>query len=334
MRWMALAFPLTILMCCISFVNFIFWQQDATLDIRQRQLDLQVNYAADAAMQDLLERGTHINTDYADWGYMDVEPQLALDTYEAVLLRNFGWADNEENRKYLEDYSIPFFIVAGYDGYYVYYKQMNETVTPLLDNNGNVIKQVKNVTYDLMWTPKLPYAETVVEGGVEKQRFYNLGENVYGTVVGSTVKLNNEMSTNDIALKDTCVASTLTDAANSALYAGVYGDVTEKFYIPNTFSQWANNNPIESVSIITYAADPINVVTKEDWSISAFGVTGAKIDAPQYCILYKDTDGTLLYTYEENRTHVETERGLNIIGVVMDPVEAAERGHYFDVTYL
>lgn len=329
MRWMILAFPLTILMCCLTFVNFIYWQQDAVLDARQRQLDLQVNYASDAAMQDLLARGTHINTDYSDWGRMEVEPELALDTYEAVLLRNFGWADTEENRKYLEEYSIPFFIVAGYDGYYVYYKQMNETKLPIKDSSGNIVKYVDNITYDLLWTPKLPYAENA--GG--EQRFYNLGENYYGTVSSSGVKLDNVMNVNDIEKKKTCVADTLTNAANSALYAGVYGDLTEKFYIPNSFSKWANNNPIESVSIITYASDPLTVTTKDDWSVSAFGVTGAKIDEPQYCILYKGEDGTLLYTYEENRTSVEA-RGLTIIGVVMEPAEAASRGHWFDVKYL
>ena len=327
---MILAFPLTILMCCVTFVNFIFWQEDAVLDARQRLLDLQVNYAADAAMQDLLERGTHLNTDYTDWGSMEVEPELGLATYEAVLLRNFGWADSAENRKYIEEYSIPFFIVACYDGYYVYYKQMNKTSIPIKDSSGNITKYVENITYDLMWTPKLPYAETDSSG---KQRFYNLGDNFYGTITNGVVKLNNEMSASDIALKKTCVADTLTNAANSALYTGVYGDITEKFYIPNSFSQWANNNPIETVSIITYASDPLTVTTKEDWSVSAFGVTGAKIDEPQYCILYKGESGELLYTYEENRTAVES-RGLKIIGVVMEPKIAAERGHYFDIKYL
>ena len=67
MKWQSLAFPLVLLMDIIIVLNFIQWQRDSVYDIQQRQLDLQVNYATDAAAQDLLGLGVHIDTDYADW---------------------------------------------------------------------------------------------------------------------------------------------------------------------------------------------------------------------------------------------------------------------------
>lgn len=360
MRWMSIAFPLVLLMDCVMFVNFLFWQQDAYLDLRQRQLDLQVNYAADAAAHDLLEMGTHIDTDYADWGRMSVEPELALNTYEAVLIRNFGWGDSKANRESLEAYSVPFFIVAAYDGYYSYSKQKNLST---LDVNGN---NIGCITYDNIWTPKIPYA-TYNNMGYEQNpstgkyefnnsdsyRLYNLGDKYYTLVTGNSVtaevplrkdrynytylnprtKLVETRSRSDDEERKQVIAETLTDACNSALYNGMYGDSDRQFYIPAEFTQWADNNAITNVSILTYVIDPLVTSTEEAINISTFAISGSKIDEPIYCILYTDNSGNLLYTYERNRDKVSA-RGLKITAIVTSPKEAAMRGYHYDTTYL
>lgn len=338
MRWMILGFPLVILMDCVMFVNFIFWQDSAYQDFQQRQLDLQVNYATDAAAQDMLGLGTHLDTDYASWGEMSVEPELALQTYEAVLLRNFGWSDTERNREDLIESSVPFFIVATYDGYYVFYKQKNETITDVIDSKtGVVTNQVTNTTFDMVWSPKLPYSEIVNEGE-HNYRFYNLGTDYYGTLKyirnnsGKVVKdidMNVMHNASTISDAKECIATTLENACNSALYAGLNGDITEQWSIPNSFSQWSENRPIETVSILTYVTD-INKISKD--SLASFGLSGAKIDKPNYVICYT-YNGDKLYTYIENRNDVEN-RGLSISSIVTSPKEAAKRGYYLDIKYL
>lgn len=341
MRWMALSFPLVLLMDVIIFVNFTVWQRDAYYDIRQRQLDLQVNYAIDGATQDLLNRGTHINTDYTDWGNMQIEPELALNTYEAMLIRNFGWSDTEENRKYMEDYAIPFLVVADYDGYYVYYKQKN--VTQLTRKDGSTID---NVTYDLIWTPKLPYSEHELRYDAAGREydyniFYNLGSTYYGTITKTPdsntvqIKLDNILNDSMKARKKQTVADTITDACNSALYNGLYGNLQNKLYIPNEFTQWSDNNPIESVSVLTYALDPVLVATENNLSVASFSVSGAKIAEPTYYILYTH-NGVNLYTEQENRESVEQSfnNGEKIIAIITSQIEAAQRGYYYDTRFL
>lgn len=335
---MSVAFPLVILFDVVVFVNFVFWQQDAYLDIRQRQLDLQVNYSVDAAVTDMLDRGTHIDTDYADWGSMKVEPELALDTYQAVLLRNFGWADSEQNRKYLEDYSMPVFVVAAYDGYYIYSAQKN--LSTIHYPMGNV----QSITFDHIWTPKLPYAEYYSIGTdaylhSDSYKLYNLGQKYYTVVRGNSIEDLHEMTDAEKDEQRRVVTDSLIYALNSSLYLGTYGAIDKTFYLPVSFSQWADNNPVESVSVLTYIVDPLVAQTKDKRNISTFAIAGAKIDEPLYCILYKNEAGILSYTYEKNRSLVEKPvsqggRGLTISAIVTSPLEAARRGYYYDTAYL
>ena len=331
MRWQALAFPIVLLMDIIIVLNFIQWQRDSVYDIQQRQLDLQVNYATDAAAQDLLGLGIHIDTDYADWGNMKVEPELAYDTYMAVLLRNFGWGDDARNREALEDY-IPFFIVAAYDGYYIRMIQPDNMVTQIQTSSGP--RDIDNPVYSHIWSPKIPYAEYVNNRYV----FYNLGETKYGTITAGTVKADNDFfgsSVTTVERKKACIADTLQEACNSAMYMGLNGEARESWSIPAQFSQWSENNPIEKVSILTYILDPWN---KNSINISAFGISGAKIDEPDYCITYL-RDGVKCYTYIENKLKLEQEHnsGTAVIefnSVVQSPKDAAEQGYYYDIKFI
>lgn len=334
MRWMLLAAPLTILIDCIAFVNFYSWQQQSVYEFQQRQLDLQVNYAIDAAAQEMLSDGTHIDTDYIDWGSMTVEPEIALSTYEAVLLRNLGWSDYEGNREDLVESSMPFFLVAGYDGYYMYCRQKD-----ILDyklNDGTVVKEE---VYDFHWTPKLPYSKT--EGN--KVYFYYLGSDEYGTCdlsdrlsaltsVKRDNKLNTGMGPASVNGAKATIAETLTNAINSALFIGLEGKTDACYYLPATMSEWSNSKPVESPSVIVY-------MSRSDGSVLydtvTFGIGGAKIDNVNFVICYK-VDGQKRYAWASDRERIIANYGGGsnfIIEVFTSPEKAAENGYYFDYNY-
>lgn len=329
MRYMAIAFPLAILIDCIAFVNFYAWQQQAVYEFDQRQMDLAVNYSADAATQEMLANGTHLGTDYATWGEMTVEPELALDIYLAVLIRNLGWADSEQNRRDLIESSMPFFCVAAYDGYYMYSKQHEVQTLTLAD--GQV---VENTVYEMRWTPKLPYSETLVDGSGYMYYFYNLGESQYGTYSESLnrVKYDNVLShtsegPGSRSRASTVVNGTLTKACNSALFTGLEGNVDSEIYIPSSFSEWSNSNPVKSPTVLVYMSRPDN---RTAYDVVTFGLGGAKIDDAQFCICY-EYKGQKLYTWADKRDEVES-RGSSIIRVTTSPEEAACAGYYFDIT--
>ncbi len=323
MRYQVIAFPLGILMGVFMFINFTLWYQVSVYEFEQRQMDLQVNYSVDAAVQEMLANGTHLGTDYADWGSMTIEPEVALDTYLAVLIRNLGWADSEKNREDLIESSMPFFCVATYDGYYMYMRQQ---------------EKVNGVTmYPHVWTPKLPYSDLVTDpshSGMYTYYFYNVGESSYGTYTeyNNKVKYDNVLNATasgpgSLERAQEVVSDTLTDACNSALYIGLMGEVDNELYIPASFSKWSNSNPVKSPSVLTYMSRS-DETTKYDKV--TFGVGGAKIDDAQFCICYQ-YNGVPCYTWADNRDRVES-RGSVVERVTTTPEDAAKAGYYFDFT--
>lgn len=330
MRYMAIAFPLAILMDCIIFINFFQWQQQSIYEFEQRQMDLQVNYAVDAAVQEMLANGEHLGTDYASWGEMNLEPEYALDVYLAVLIRNLGWADSEQNRKDLIESSMPFFCVAVYDGYYMYSRQQEKVITTT--NNGD---NIENTVYEMRWTPKLPYCETVGSGDSRVAYFYNLGETEYGTLrcYNGSVKADNPLSRTSegpgsINRSKIVVSGTLTDACNSAMFAGLEGNVDSRIYIPATFSEWSNSNPVDRPTVLVYMSP---MFTESQYDVVTFGLGGARVDSNEFCIAY-ERNGSKLYTFADMRDKVLASGVSQILDVYTSPKEAAEHGYYFDIT--
>lgn len=359
MRWQLLALPLVLLMDILVYLNFYNWQQKSFYEFEQRQLDLQVNYAVNAAMQETLETGTHIDTDYLYWGSIQLEPQIALDTYTMMLCRNFGWADTEANRKDIDTASIPFFILATYDGYYVYGMQSCIESIELKDNDADDTnnRKIDNYIYEKKWTPKIPYAEADVEivenpDGTKTMNnktiyMYFLDEEYYGKYEGKVITRKNPyINTTDdvygsIGRAKKVISQCLTDACNSAMYMGLLESNDKVWYIPDTFSEWSSSRPISSPTILTY-------LNREDqrvkFDVCTFGVGGAKIDETNFFICYttsEDTNGDgvtdriqKLYTYSENRELVEADgRKCHIDIVVTSAEEAARMGYYYDIVY-
>lgn len=346
MKFIPIAYPLVFLLDVFMFINFWNWQHQSVYEFEQRQMDLQVNYAVDASVHDMLYNGTHLNTDYADWGNMTTEPEVTLDTYVAVLLRNIGWSDTEQNRMDLIDGSIPFFCVATYDGYYMYCKQQDHYSYHLLDGTEEEIWH-----YPMIWTPKIPYSETIVINqmdGIFEYNLYNLGFETYTRVWredDGSGSYNGNMhldmalplaksggASGSVSMARSVINNTLTDACNSALYLGLENSIDKSWYLPATFSQWSNNNPVESPTVLTYLN---RTDGHTQYSIVTFGIGGAKITDAEFCICYTDPSyGGKLYTWSTNREELKTKYGItNIEYVFSTAKEAAENGYFFDLRF-
>ncbi len=335
MRYTLIAFPLVLLIEVYTFVNFFQWQQQSVYEFNQRQQDLWVNYSTDAAVQEMLSDGTHINTDYADWGSMTVEPEVALRVYQSMLLRNMGWGDSDRNREdIIEDYT-PFFMVCAYDGYYMYCRQheiINETL------KDGTVTQVHS--YGFHWTPKIPYSRTVKNpDGTSKVYFYYLGSDEYGTCdisgdnVSTTVLslkknniLNDGTGMGSKSMAKVVIAENVTDAMNSALFVGLEGDVDATYYIPAEMSEWSSSNSIESPTVITYVSTESGTIK---YDVVSFGIGGAKIDDANFVVCYK-RNGEKLYAWASDRDKLS---GVSIVEVLTSAEEAASKGYYFDVEF-
>jgi hypothetical protein len=312
-------------------MNFFQWQQQSVYEFEQRQMDLQVNYSVDAATQQMLSDGTHIETDYIDWGVMTVEPEIALNTYEAVLLRNLGWGDTTKNREDLEESSIPFFIVATYNGYYVYSRQRDIVVT-----DG-----VENTVYDFRWTPKIPYSYTDADNN--KCYLYNLTDEYYswfnldnpqGTLQESVPLNSGSSGCASKTFAKAVVADVLTKACNSALFIGTEGNTDTEIYIPASMSEWTESNSVDRPTVLTYLSRT-DQYTKYD--TVTFGVGGAKIDDTNFVICYK-VNGSSLYGWAKDREdiialHKSLGESVVLERVLTSPENAAISEYYYDMSF-
>ena len=313
-------------------VIFYSWQRQSVYELQQRQLDLQVNYAIDAAAQEMLGDSASIDTDYINWGDVTVEPEVALRAYEAVLLRSLGWSDYEKNRTDLIESSVPFFLVAGYDGYYMYCRQHDLNTITIAGKSTEVN------AYNFHWTPKIPYSQTVGDNVY----LYYLGSDEYGTFDMSNGK-NGIMDSLDVHKKLTngdgassyegtknVISDVLTKAINSALFIGMEGNTDATYYIPAEMAEWSNSRSIDRPSVITY-------VSRSDGSVMydtvTFGIGGAKLDNANYVYCYTAGEHKY-YVYAADRDALKAYEGNTSNGMVLtSPEEAAKHGYMYDYNF-
>ncbi|MCM1440495.1 MAG: hypothetical protein NC131_15045, partial [Roseburia sp.] len=217
MRFSIIAMLYTILLDMLIFTNFSLRQNEMYYELDQRLQDMQINYATDAAAYFMLTETNDIGIDYADLGYIRVDPVVALQTYEAIMVRALNWGDSEYNRELFENGYMPYFIVAGYDGYYVY-EVINET------DERNLLggQHVESKIYPKQWTPKIPYAKGYFDSANTddwKIAMFTLGGesyNIYNYKTGSFVDkvAYTDETKNDCAI---LVSQVLSDACNKAL---------------------------------------------------------------------------------------------------------------------
>ena len=128
--------PLMYVVLFLAFWIRLFLNEEVSFE--KFLLEKQANYAADSAIDALLE-DSDIDTDYSS-DFVTIEPDLAVKDFAHTLCLNKGSIPTDYSIRKLMNNNIRMIAVCGYDGYYVYY--MNETATG---------------TYELKSTPKIPY---------------------------------------------------------------------------------------------------------------------------------------------------------------------------------
>lgn len=331
MKFSTITLLYLIMLDSLIFYSFSIRQNEVLYEFEQRQQDIQVNYAVDAATQLMLSNTNDIYLDYQNMEKIYVDPQVALDTYNGLMVRYYGWSDESLTRQYFEDMYMPFFIVAAYDGYYVYSVTQKTEDTEL--NDGT---HVENRVYPKTWSPKIPYAEGEWNGDSSVIHMYNLGGEVYSAYMYQDDKYYDNIAYisgtgfGSRANASKVVANALTEACNKALISGKAKIGETQIIIPNSFSEWSKNRPVEYPTVLTYL--DTNASNTGNFSTPTFAIGGSQIDIANYYICYVD-DGVKKYTWAVNREAVEAE-GITIDKVYMSAYDCADDGYYFDLNYL
>lgn len=344
MRFGIIAFMYTLLLDILVFYSFSMRQNEVIYEFEQRQQDIQVNYAVDAATWMMLYDTPDIDIDYTQFSEIRVSPEVALETYKAVMVRGMGWGDSDLTRAHFESVYMPFFIVAAYDGYYVY--GVNRDIHEMTMMDG---RDFTATEYPKIWSPKIPYAEYFgadpnnPDENIEYINIYSLGNDHYERInlaSNSTSVLeyaNMTPDTSDDSInartvhRDLLVSTELTDACQTALFAAKTNYDTEQIIIPSSFSEWSSNRPVEYPTVLTYM-DVAGDMTK--YNHVSFAIGGSRIEEGNYFISYINEQGDRCYSKARFRNDVESVRGLEILEVYTSAIECAENGYYFDVVYL
>ena len=343
MKFISIGYSMIILMIVVSFVNFYHWHQESVYEFDQRQMDLQVNYSVDAATQDMLIGSYSLETDYVDWGKMSITPAVAYDTFLALMLRNYGWNDTEENREAL-DSLVPFFVVCAYDGVYVLkteklytdsvatefsdQSQKDKGIFPAswAKNSGSSLILNTQVTYRKYWSPKIPYAE-FHDGTCW---LYYLGSR-YGAKYDGTTVLNGVILDTD-ELKDQskqAIANCVNSVVNEGLASGIQMPGSQNFFIPADDGKYSRTNSIKHPTCITYMQRQDQLI---EFNTLTLAIGGAKIDEANFVVCY-EKNGQKMYAMAKYRNDI-TSGGIKILKVLESPQKAAEEGYWFDLTYL
>jgi hypothetical protein len=288
----------------VLFINTSLY---AYSEFEEEKLDLLVNYAADAAVDEMVYMSADLGMDYADFERVSIDPQVALDMFTTILMTGYDIPDTEENRGMVQTEYLPVFIVAGYDGFY--------TAQPLAKVMGD-----SGVEYGSVFTIKQPYLYTADSGMLYG---LNLGLEECRTLNGAVVGYSTPPISKDEQLR--IINSVISDTMMRTVYEQQTGNVRHTIYLPSEMTEVASTNAVKNVSVLAYVA---NIPLRVGKTIETFGIGGAKVDHQRYVVCYIK-NGEKMYCYADSTTLDRS----NIIEVLETPEKAAAKGYYFDYDY-
>lgn len=267
----------------------IYWiriYNNELIEFDEYVLDIQVNYAADAAVEELLMTGD-TEQDYNNGDYMTVEPSLAVDEFTSIIVEDFNYVPTDFTRQMIQEQYIKTLLICSWDGIYAYWYQ------PFNDTNE----------YAFVGTPKIPYFYTDKTG---RQYCLNLGlEKAYsdnGATDAESYKLNKYQDLEDSIPRDvqlTAINNQVSEILNYTLIDAYSGNNRTAFDIPALASEISGRQPVDQITVIGVVEGQASVGTDV---ITAECIGGAQVTKADPCIgvtvKYKNGLTANVYAYQ------------------------------------
>ena len=280
---------------------FINYYRDNYQSLQELRIDAVVNYAVDAAVEEMVNNSANLEMDYADWAYLVIDPEVALDMFTTTFLMNYNMSPSEDNKAAVRTTYLPMFCVAAYDGYYM--------AEPTKFNSSGA--------HDAIFSVKQPYLYR------ENDKVYalNLGladcKEFNGTVLQKITPPISEST--QLGVINSCVS----DAIMSTVYENQEQFMLSTFYVPSEMTNIVRTNPIQNVTVMAYVS---NVDAGFGKKVDSFGIGGARVTHERFVGAY-ERDGQKFYTYMTNITNED------LITTFENPQLAAEAGYQFDLKF-
>lgn len=227
---------ISIMFFLIYFI--IFWQEEqvAYSDfITQKQ----INYAADAAVEEMLYTG-HLGTDYATT-YKNVQPDLGMNEFCTVMLESLNMPTTDKDITWYQSHHLKSLIVCAYDGLFVYDE-----------------KEYSTGEHAFVATPKIPYFYTD-ESGRQFTLNFGLQQGYSDAVVNGsyTVKAIDDLPsyiTED--QKYACINDTVSYYLAESIGRAYGGHYNKNVQLPAFASEISGGQPIKNISLIGIVETP------------------------------------------------------------------------------
>lgn len=260
-----------------SAFYLIFWikiVQNEKVAFDEFVLEKQINYAADAATEELL-MSPKLSQDYAEEGYVCIEPDLGKDEFISIMEYSMGYIPSDFNESLFANKYLRALVICGWDGYYAYWKQ-----------------EVDDGEYDLVRTPKVPYTyekdgiqyslNLGLESAFHDSNYTGTHQNAYGPSkcepfenILDYEKDGKEPPTRDEQLQ--AINTQVGDALNYALYHSYsQGHMLKNYEIPDMASEVKGSQPVNKITVIGVVEGP---ATSAFTTVAAGCIGGARIVA-------------------------------------------------------
>lgn len=282
--------------------------------VEEFRLRKAVNYCIDAATAEMLETGD-LGMDYANWGKISINPDLAVEAFANTFCINYGMQTNQQNRDLVQMAYTKLFCVCAYDGYYVYEpKKVND--------EGDTL---------FISTPKLPY-------------IYKDGGNTYALNLGLTDCWRFSSSNKISKIKSPINEKSILREINKRISDDLAYRLDQQYehgwskslYIPYELTSVGVTNSINRPSVLAFI-DNVDIVSAKN--ISAFGVGGAHVTQNRSVAAYR-RNGKKYYAYADllpqdvfTATNPDGTKTF-IEEMYMTCQDAAEAGYYHDTLYM
>lgn len=223
-----------LLYMCFFLIIWIKIYNNELIEFDEFVLEKQVNYAADAAVEELLMTGD-TDQDYNKGEYIVVEPDLALQEFTSIITEDFNLVPTEFTNAQVQEQYIKALVICTWDGFYTYWYQPKDS---------------QNIR-GFVGTPKVPYFYTDKDG---RQYCLNLGfETAYSDngLSGDDYKINN-IGKIDIPkhIQLTSINNQVADALNYALIQAYGGSSTFTVDIPALASDVSGKQPVDQITVL------------------------------------------------------------------------------------
>lgn len=250
-----------LLYMCFFMIYWIRIYSNELIEFDEFVLDKQVNYAADAAVEELLMTG-NTEQDYNKGDFIIVEPELAVIEFTSILAEDFNLIPTDFTHSQIQEQYIKTLLVCTWDGLYAYWYQ------PKNDTNE----------YGFMGTPKIPYFYTDEDG---RQYCLNLGlEKAYSdSGDANNYKLNQyELMEKPIPtdIQLTAINNQVADILNYTLIQAYGGNNRTAYEIPALASEVSGAQPVDQITVLGVVEGQATVGTS---AVVAECIGGAQITA-------------------------------------------------------